>query len=81
MAQCLTCPDSEIYKYLTWVVPNKLIKVRIQKFSLVPIVKQVEGDCKKAFFSWKSAGTHGPKHPLSIQRKQAKFNVRRQIER
>ena len=62
-------------------VPNKLTKVKGPKFRLSPLVKQLETACKKIFFRWKSAGSPGPEHPLSIQRKQSKYNVRRQIRR
>ena len=44
-------------------------------------MKQLEAACKEIFFRWKSAGSPGPEHPLSIQRKKSKYNVRRQIRR
>ena len=62
-------------------VPNKIIKVKGPKFRLSPLVKQLEAACKEIFFRWKSAGSPGPEHPLSIQRKKSKYNVRRQIRR
>ena len=62
-------------------VPNKIIKVKGPKFRLSPLVKQLEAACKEIFFRLKSAGSPGPEHPLSIQRKKSKYNVRRQIRR
>ena len=62
-------------------VLNKLIKVKSPKFRLPPLVKQLEEACKVIFFRWKSAVSTGPENPLSVQRKQSKYNVRRQIRR
>ncbi|MEW8545343.1 MAG: reverse transcriptase family protein, partial [Candidatus Thiodiazotropha sp.] len=63
------------------VVPHRLVKVKGPKFRLSPSVKRLESECKQVHYLWKTAGNPGPEHPLSIQRKQAKYNVRRQIRR
>ena len=63
------------------VVPNKLVKVKGPKFRLSPIVKQLESECKRIRYLWKSSGAPGPEHPLSVQRKQAKYGARRQIRK
>lgn len=62
-------------------VPSRLLKVKGPKFKLSPAVRRVESDCKRAFFMWKQAGSPGPEHPLSVQRKVAKYEVRKQIRR
>ena len=62
-------------------VPNKLVKVKGQKFRLSPTVKQLESECKRIHYLWKSSGAPGPEHPLSVQRKQAKYGVRGQIRK
>ena len=51
------------------------------KFKLSPSVKKLESECKHIFILWKQAGSPGPEHPLSIQRKVAKYDVRKQIRR
>ena len=62
-------------------VPNRLIKVKGPKLKLSPVVKQLESECKRVFFMWKQAGSPSPEHPLSIRRKVANFEVRKQIRR
>ena len=62
-------------------VPNRLIKVKGPKFKLSPAVKKLESECKRTFYLWKQAGSPSPKHPLSIQRKVAKSEMRKQIRR
>ena len=62
-------------------VPNKLLKVKGPKFKLSPSVRQLEAKSKQIFSQWKNAGSPGPDHPLSLQRKVAKYAVRKQIRR
>ncbi|MCG8097222.1 MAG: reverse transcriptase family protein [Candidatus Thiodiazotropha endolucinida] len=63
------------------VVPNRLVKVKGPRFKLSPAVKRLESNSKQLFFLWKRAGSPGPEHPISIQRKVAKYDVRKQIRR
>ena len=62
-------------------VPSRLVKTKGPKFKLSPTVKKLESECKQIFFQWKQAGSPSPEHPLSIQRKVAKYEVRKQIRR
>ena len=62
-------------------VPNKLLKVKGPKFKLAPSVRQLEAKSKQIFSQWKNAGSPGPENPLSLQRKVAKYAVRKQIRR
>ena len=62
-------------------VPSRLIKMKGPKFKLSPTVKKLESECKQIFVQWKQAGSPSPEHPLSIQRKVAKYEVRKQIRR
>ena len=62
-------------------VPSSLVKTKGPMFKLSPTVKKLESECKQIFFQWKQAGSPSPEHPLSIQRKVAKYEVRKQIRR
>ena len=62
-------------------VPNKLVKVKGPKFKLSPNVRRLEAESKQIFYRWKNAGSPGPEHPLSVQRKVSKYAVRKQIRR
>ena len=62
-------------------VPNKLVKVMGPKFKLSPNVRRLEAESKQIFYRWKNAGSPGPEHPLSVQRKVSKYAVRKEIRR
>ena len=62
-------------------VPNKLVKVKGPKFKFSPDVRRLETESTQIFYQWKNAGSPGPEHPLSMQRKVAKYAVRKQIRK
>lgn len=62
-------------------VCKKLLKVNGPKFKLSPTVKDLEQQCKQTHYQWKLAGSPGPEQPITVQRKAAKYNVRKQIRR
>ena len=62
-------------------VPNKLVKVKGPKFKLSPDVRRFETESKQIFYQLKNAESPGPEHPLSMQRKVAKYAVRKQIRK
>ena len=51
------------------------------KFKLSPGVRRLETESIQIFYQWKNAGSPGPEHPLSMQRKVAKYAVRKRIRK
>lgn len=59
-------------------VPNRVIKLKGHSFKLSPKTRQLMSTSKQYHYLWKNAGRPDPEHPLSTQRKEAKYNLRRQ---
>ncbi|MES9904544.1 MAG: reverse transcriptase family protein [Sedimenticola sp.] len=72
---------SSLNKAAGAAIPRKQVKLRGPNFKLSPTVKMYEDQSKKAHFEWKQAGCPSIDHHLSVQRKLAKYALRKQTRR
>ncbi|MES9881858.1 MAG: reverse transcriptase family protein [Sedimenticola sp.] len=62
-------------------VPHRKVKLKGPKYKLSPAARALKQESKKAHFFWKQANSPRPDHPLSIQCRLAKYNLRKHIRR
>lgn len=62
-------------------VPNRIVKLKGHSFKLSPTTRELMSQSKYYHYLWKTAGRPDPEHPLSLQRKEAKYSLRQQQRR
>ncbi|MES9903311.1 MAG: reverse transcriptase family protein [Sedimenticola sp.] len=77
----LTILTSILSEAAVKAVPRKQVKLKGPNFKLSPRVKELEQESKRAHYAWKAANCPLVDHPLSIQRKLAKYTLRKQTRK